>query len=149
MLPTDGDLPSLRAALIANKSAANARFPDLGKTLVITDHQIPVRECSEIGIRIYQPQDVASSNSEDDSRPVFIMLHGGGWALGGLENEVLSCKLLSERLGMVVVDVDYRLAPEWKFPTGLNDAHDAVKWVFYLCPHSYYNQRRIALTGNK
>jgi hypothetical protein len=58
-----------------------------------------------------------------------VMLHGGGWCIGGLENEELQCRLLASKLGCVCVNVDYRLAPEHKFPVPVYDCIDATNWV--------------------
>lgn len=57
------------------------------------------------------------------------MLHGGGFALGGLDNEALLCRRWCAEYGGVSVNVDYRLAPEHKFPVPVYDSYDAVKWV--------------------
>lgn len=57
------------------------------------------------------------------------MLHGGGWCLGDLDNEALLCRKWCEEFGGVSFNVDYRLAPEHKFPTGVEDAYDALLWV--------------------
>lgn len=48
--------------------------------------------------------------------------------MGDLTDEDLNCRMFAQDLNAVCVNVDYRLAPEFKFPTGLNDAYDAVKW---------------------
>jgi acetyl esterase/lipase len=56
------------------------------------------------------------------------MFHEGGWRMGDLTDEDLNCRMFARDLDAVCVNVDYRLAPEFKFPTGVNDAYDAVKW---------------------
>jgi acetyl esterase/lipase len=56
------------------------------------------------------------------------MYHGGGYAVGGLDNETLLLRRWA-RLGGVAVNVDYRLAPEHPFPVGIHDAYDALKWA--------------------
>lgn len=66
--------------------------------------------------------------------PLGIVLHGGGWCLGGLANEELLCRLMASKLGMVAVNVDYRLAPEYPFPTGPHDCFDATKWASGFMP---------------
>lgn len=58
-----------------------------------------------------------------------VMLHGGGWILGDLENEAQLCKVWCKEFKGVAINVDYRLAPEVKFPVPLNDCYDAVKWT--------------------
>ena len=63
------------------------------------------------------------------------MLHGGGWCLGGLENEELNCRNFAQQLGCVCLNVDYRLAPEHPFPAAVNDSWDALKWVRKLLQH--------------
>ena len=92
-------------------------------SFVEEDRQIPVRDGSSIGVRIHRPKVPPSGGS-----PVFVVYHGGGFCLGGLDNEAVLCRQWTE-LGGVAVNVDYRLAPEHPFPTGANDAYDALKWV--------------------
>lgn len=55
--------------------------------------------------------------------------HGGGWVVGGLGSADSVCRFIAARSNLVVVSVDYRLAPEHKFPAGLTDAVDAFRWV--------------------
>jgi acetyl esterase/lipase len=62
-------------------------------------------------------------------KPVLVMLHGGGWCLGGLDNEALLCQKWSEDFGGLAFNVDYRLAPEHVFPVAVHDAYDSVSWV--------------------
>ncbi|CAK3950345.1 related to sterigmatocystin biosynthesis lipase esterase STCI [Lecanosticta acicola] len=88
------------------------------------DHQIPMRDGHRITVRVYSPETKPSGGS-----PLGVVLHGGGWCLGGLVGEELLCRLMASKLGMVAVNVDYRLAPEYKFPTGPQDCYDATKWA--------------------
>lgn len=98
-----------------------ASFPDVEES----DRQVATRDGSSITCRIYKrTKDVAAGES-----PLVVMLHGGGWCIGGLENEELLCRRLTSELGAVCVNVEYRLAPEYRFPTAVYDCHDAVKWV--------------------
>lgn len=87
-----------------------------------TDHDIPTRDGAHIAVRIY-------SRRGSREGPVMVMLHGGGWVLGGFDNEALLCRQWVEQLHGVAVNVDYRLAPEFKFPIPVYDCHDAVKWA--------------------
>jgi len=88
------------------------------------DHQVSVRDGSKITCRTYQPESPPSGGS-----PLVVIYHGGGWCIGGLENEELLCRLLTSKLGATCVNVDYRLAPEHKFPAAVHDCYDATKWV--------------------
>lgn len=56
-------------------------------------------------------------------------LHLGGFLFGDLESGDLYCRVLASRLDLSILKVDYRLAPEWPFPHGVNDSYDAVEWV--------------------
>jgi acetyl esterase/lipase len=85
------------------------------------DHQVTMRDGEKITVRTYTPEKAGG--------PLYVMYHGGGWCIGGLENEELLCRLICGKLGFVAVNVDYRLAPEHVFPTAHNDCWDATKWV--------------------
>ncbi|KAM0128851.1 hypothetical protein ACHAO1_008771 [Botrytis cinerea] len=119
------DVPELRKRLLATKKellAANTA--SLGEaSLIEEDRQIPARDGFSIGIRIHKPKNPPSGGS-----PVFVVYHGGGFCLGGLDNETVLCRQWTE-LGGVAINVDYRLAPEYPFPSGVNDAYDALKWT--------------------
>jgi len=68
------------------------------------DHQVAVRDGSQITCRVYQPE----SGPPAGGSPLAVIFHGGGWCIGGLENEELLCRLLVTRLGVTAVNVDYR-----------------------------------------
>ncbi|KAF3479603.1 uncharacterized protein GIQ15_06579 [Arthroderma uncinatum] len=87
------------------------------------DRKIPVRDGSEITIRIYKPVTEKKGGS-----PLIVMYHEGGWAMGDLSDEEVNCRLFSRDLGAVCVNVEYRLAPEHPFPTWINDSWDALQW---------------------
>lgn len=88
----------------------------------IETRQICVGKDAEIKIRIYTPEGQGPF-------PLFIYYHGGGWVLGDLETSDATCRMLANRTGRIVVSVDYRLAPEYKFPVPVEDSYKALKWV--------------------
>jgi acetyl esterase/lipase len=92
------------------------------------DRQIPTEESTSISIRIYHPAPGSS-----DILPVVLNLHGGGWCLGGLDTDAFICQLMCRSTKIIVVDVDYRLAPEVTYPSIVSDVYSAVKWV--CTPH--------------
>ena len=98
-------------------SLPNADFEKYGR-------KIPARDGYQIPIRIYR-----TGFSRSESRPVLLMSHGGGWCLGDLDTEDFICQLVCRSLDMVVVSVDYRLAPEVKLATIVQDVYDALQWV--------------------
>jgi len=74
-----------------------------------------------MAIRIYRPKDAL--------RAAVVYFHGGGWVVGSLESADASCRALANRSRCVVISIDYRLAPETKFPGAVEDAYAAVRWV--------------------
>ena len=91
----------------------------------VTEQQCPV-EGGEITVRIYEPDPALS---EGKPRAAYINYHGGGWVFGGLSVDDEWCKRVVNTLGCVAFDVDYRLAPENKFPVPVDDSWDAFNWV--------------------
>ncbi|KAH7342543.1 lipase 2 [Rhexocercosporidium sp. MPI-PUGE-AT-0058] len=87
------------------------------------DRKIPVRDGSEITIRVYKPV-----TEKEGGSPLIVMFHEGGWGMGDMTDEEVNCRLFSRDLGAVCVNVEYRLAPEYPFPTWINDAWDALQW---------------------
>jgi acetyl esterase len=76
----------------------------------------------DIPIRLYRP-------TADGPRPALAFFHGGGWMLGGIETHDALCRALTNAADCVVVAVDYRLAPEHRFPDGLEDCYAATQWL--------------------
>lgn len=93
--------------------------------LAISEFSVPARDAHPILIRSYRP----SHKQADELLPLVIYLHGGGFVTGGLETDDISCRAMSLQCGVVVLNVEYRLAPENQFPVGWQDSYDIVKWV--------------------
>jgi acetyl esterase len=74
--------------------------------------------------------------------------HGGGWVLGNLDLVDLPCRLLANRTGRVVVSVDYRLAPEYKFPAAAEDCYAATKWVAENAEQFRGKDKAVAVCGD-
>lgn len=81
----------------------------------------------EIPLRKYTPR-----NLQSDS--VILFAHGGGWIQGNLDTHDYLCRKMAGALGVVVVAADYRLAPEFIFPTPLEDLSDVYKWCSRVFP---------------
>jgi acetyl esterase len=96
---------------------------------------------AEIPVRIYQPEG-------DGPFPVVIFFHGGGWVLFTLNNYDSIATHLCYEAECVVVSVDYRLAPEHKFPAALVDCYDAVCWTADHIADYGGDAGRIALAGD-
>ncbi|KAI8635500.1 Alpha/Beta hydrolase protein [Xylariaceae sp. FL1651] len=93
------------------------------------DHQITMRDKAKIRVRVYRLRNTTSRPGEDVGRPGMMMLHGGGFCVGGLESGTRLCRFFAERLGGVAVNVEYRLAPEFAFPIPVSDTYDGLEWV--------------------
>lgn len=76
-----------------------------------------------IPLRIYTPE------SLQKSLPIFLFFHGGGWVFGALEDFDRLCSFISKNAECLVISVGYRLAPEYKFPTAIEDAYAAILWA--------------------
>ncbi|KAI0780345.1 Alpha/Beta hydrolase protein [Trametes elegans] len=90
---------------------------------VTEDHELAV-EGGEVTVRTYRP--VAR---DEVTFPVFFWMYGGGFVFGHLEMDDYHLKILCVDLQIAIVAVQYRLAPEHPFPTGLNDSYTALKWT--------------------
>ncbi|CAK4033077.1 AB hydrolase superfamily [Lecanosticta acicola] len=89
-----------------------------------TNHHVEARDGFKIPVKIYKPVSLPKNGS-----PVLVALHEGGWAMGDLTDEDLNCRAASRDLGMVCINVDYRLLPEHPWPTPVDDCYDVVQWV--------------------
>lgn len=93
----------------------------------VADIEIPRREHAggPLLARLYRPLD----RPPEAVLPVMLWLHGGGWVLGDLASYDPWCRALANACGIAVLALDYRLAPEYQFPAGLDDAWFALKWL--------------------
>ncbi len=87
----------------------------------VFDQKIKGRN-GDIPIRIYQP-------IEKEGLPLIVFFHGGGFVLRDLDSHDKICRRIARDNKAVVISVDYRLAPEHKFPSGVYDAYDATVWA--------------------
>jgi acetyl esterase len=102
------------AALVAMQSPS----PDLGG---VEDRQIP-GPAGKIPVRVYTPLGAGPF-------PVLVYFHGGGFVLCNVDTHDGTCRSIAAGSGCVVVSVDYRLAPEHRFPAAAEDCYAATRWV--------------------
>ncbi|MFK8049917.1 MAG: alpha/beta hydrolase [Halioglobus sp.] len=116
------DPAATRAGFNEMISQTNAELDESG--VDIENLSIPGAEKSpEVSVRIYSPQEKANSV------PALLYIHGGGFVVGNIESEHGACLSLCRDLGIVLVSVDYRKAPETPYPGGLNDCYAALLWT--------------------
>jgi acetyl esterase len=80
--------------------------------------------------------------------PVLLYLHGGGFVVGGLETHDSLCRQLAHRSGGAVLALDYRLAPEHRFPAAQDDAWRALRWVAEHADELGLDAKRIYVGGD-
>jgi len=109
----------------------------------VEDRQIP-GPVQPIKVRIYTPQ----ANQEQASLPVLVWYHGGGFVIGDLDSHDSACRALANQSECLVVAVDYRLAPEHKFPGAVEDCEAALHWVAAHATELGGDPGRIAVGGD-
>ncbi|WP_089934687.1 alpha/beta hydrolase [Candidatus Entotheonella palauensis] len=95
----------------------------------------------EIPARVYTPEGVGPF-------PVLVYYHGGGWVIGNLEAYDPTCRALTNAARCVVVSVEYRLAPEHKFPAAPEDCYAALQWVGANADAINGDPARVAIGGD-
>ncbi|WP_175965339.1 alpha/beta hydrolase [Burkholderia sp. BCC0322] len=106
---------------------------------------VPTRDGRQIRVRAYWPAVAAARAAR---RPAIVYAHGGGWCLGTLELYDNPCRALANATQCVVLSVDYRLAPEHRFPVPVDDFCDALDWVFGEADGLGLDPARIAVGGD-
>ena len=96
----------------------------------------------DIPVRIYTPPSVLIT------RPGLVWFHGGGWVFGDLESADATARALCMAADCVVVSVDYRLAPETKFPGAADDCYAVTKWAAENAAQLRIDAKRIAVGGD-
>ncbi|MEX0958352.1 MAG: alpha/beta hydrolase [Burkholderiales bacterium] len=107
------------------------------------DRRIP-GPANDIPIRIYRPRDPKPG----EKMPILVWYHGGGFVIGNLDTHDSACRMLANRADCLVVSVDYRLAPEYKFPAAVEDCEAALKWVAQHAAELDGDAERIAVGGD-
>jgi acetyl esterase len=126
-----------RQAAIDALKATGGQPEEIGR---VEDTTIP-RPAHPIPIRIYTPAGTGPF-------PGLVYFHGGGWVVCDLDTHDAVCRAIARRAGAVVVAVDYRLAPEHKFPAAVEDCYAATEWVAANAARLGVDPRRIAVGGD-
>ena len=118
----DGTPAEARAFYLQGRVVSNPEAPELESVKPLS---IPAPH-GAIAARIYTPKKLRRSNG---LAPCLVFFHGGGWVIGDLDSHDVVCRQLAHAGELIVISVDYRLAPEHKFPAAADDAVTATKWV--------------------
>lgn len=130
-LPVD----QARAAMDAN-AATRAPGPDVGE---IIDSKLPGPD-GELDYRLYRPATAGP-------HPIVVYYHGGGWVLGHTSSDDPFCRHLCTSSNSIVVSVDYRHAPEARFPAAVDDAYGALNWIAENAESLGGDSKQLAVAG--
>jgi acetyl esterase len=138
-LPKLHEMPPPQARQMMHQLATMSRVaPEIGS---VVNRTIP-GPAGDLPIRIYTPMGGSAP------RPVVVFYHGGGWVIGDLETHDAPCRQLANAVPAIVVSVDYRLAPEHKFPAAPEDCYAALEWVAANATSLGGDPKRLAVCGD-
>ncbi|MFJ6621468.1 alpha/beta hydrolase [Kitasatospora sp. NPDC091335] len=112
---------------------------DLPAVAAVADTTVP-GPAGDIPVRIYTPEG-------EGPFPALVWLHGGGWTIGCLDENEYSCRAVCAQAQAVVVSVDYRLAPEHRYPAAADDCHAVLTWLHDNAAAVGADPRRLAIGG--
>ncbi len=106
----------------------------------VEDFHVRARDGHPVPVRLVAPSDGAL--------PVLLYFHGGGFTVGSIATHDILCRELARRAGCAVLSVDYRLAPEHRFPAAVEDACDVLFWLRAHGAERQLDTQRVALGGD-
>ncbi|KAH9906040.1 Alpha/Beta hydrolase protein [Xylariomycetidae sp. FL2044] len=135
------DLKVLRSVYSRLYSYGTAEAPPVGKEW---ETKVPgwAKYPGDIAVRVYEPE----GERPAAGWPVHFDFHGGGWGLGDLETEAHICRHICKTAEVVVIDVDYRLVPEFPFPIGVEDCFAALRHCL-AHPEGFHIDARVVTLG--
>ena len=110
----------------------------------IEDLRVPTRDGATIRARLYQPVEPSWA----EPAPALVYYHGGGFTVGSVATHDALCRMFARDGKCTVLSVDYRLAPEYKFPTAVEDAFDALTWLHAHAAEYGIDAERLAVGGD-
>jgi len=111
-----------REFYLAARVVSNPEPPELQSVQPLS---IPAAQ-GAIPARLYTPKTLRKTSR---LAPCLVFFHGGGWVIGNLETHDVVCRKLAQEGELIVISVDYRLAPEHKFPAAVDDAITSTEWI--------------------
>jgi acetyl esterase len=130
-----------RELYLSLRPAGQGPMPD-GVTVV--NRRIPGKDGGSVPVRLYRP-DKASPEAK---MPALLYAHGGGWVFGNLDSHDVLCATLAIEAGISVLAVDYRLAPEARFPGAFDDVVAALQWLAANGPAIGVDPNKLAIGGD-
>ncbi|TCU74928.1 acetyl esterase [Bradyrhizobium sp. R2.2-H] len=130
-----------RAYYSQARFATNPDAPELARVAPLA---IPAPH-GTIPARLYVPKE---PRQHDGLSPALVFFHGGGWVIGDLDSHDVVCRQLAAEGALIVISVDYRLAPEHKFPAAAEDAIAATKWIAANARELDIDASRLSIGGD-
>ncbi len=137
--PTNEATPEVARENSRKQREATLHLAEIEEVGSIEERNIP-GPAGEIPIRIYRP-------AAEGPHPLVMLYHGGGWVIGDLDTEDSACRGLCNRVGAVVVSVDYRLAPETRYPGAVEDCYAATVWAIENAGELGVDGTKLATSG--
>ncbi|HKF70682.1 MAG TPA: alpha/beta hydrolase [Stellaceae bacterium] len=117
--------------------------PEPPRVAEVSNHKVP-SPAGDIALRLYRGLDTEARAV----LPALIYFHGGGWVIGDLDTHDGVCRAIANASGCAVLSVDYRLAPEHKFPAAVDDAVTATEWIAAHADGLGIDASRLAVGGD-
>lgn len=136
--------PDLRPEnLSAIREQTASILPDIvgDESLSITEEIIEGPDANPLRLKIYRPK------SNEQSLPALLWIHGGGYILGSADENDVLCVKFAKEANCTVVNVDYRLAPEYPYPAPIEDCYAALKWIADNAEGLNIDSNRIGVAG--
>lgn len=134
----------------SSRHFADLKGKDLLRVFVKSlDYIVCVGE-RKIPTRIYLPEDfeVVEEDYNEQGLPALLFLHGGGWVTESVDNYDVTCARLANETRHIVISVEYRLAPEYRFPAGLEDCDEVLKTIASHCFLLNIDADRLTVIGD-
>lgn len=156
-MPVDPQCQAILDGAAQRGSVFDARTPEEARrtydagTPVFAPATPPLKSVADIAVpgpagavpvRVYTPK------GHDGRLPVLVYFHGGGWIFGNLESHDALCRLIAHEAACLVASVDYRLAPEHRFPAGVEDCFAVTRWIAQHAGDFGGDGARLAVAGD-
>ncbi len=154
-MPLDPDLKKLLQMMeqigmpdVSKVSAKEFREFNNNASIALKKEEIEVADVRNLEIPVDGASIKARFYSNNESNSLIIYYHGGGFVFGNLDTHDALCRLIAKESGCKVISVDYRLAPEYRFPTAFTDSYGAYRWIIDHLDDFGVESDHIALSGD-
>src|SRR5471032_249423 len=130
-----------RELYLSLRPAGQGPIPD---GIAITNRRIAGKDGNSVPVRLYRPDKL----SPEARLPALLYAHGGGWVFGNLDSHDVLCAQLAIEAGIAVMAVDYRLAPEARFPAAFDDVVSGLQWLAANGPSVGIDPNKLAVGGD-